>query len=77
MSANVGNTLPVIGAFVAGPQVAAALLVFSQIFKKPLQEVGQVYYGIEGSWDEPSIETRNVAAFAKISGAAGCIDESE
>ena len=43
------------GALVAGPQVAAALLIFSQIFKKPLQEVTQVYYGIGGSFDEPII----------------------
>ena len=77
VSANVGNTLPVIGAFVAGPQVAAALLVFSQLFKKPLQEVGQVYYGIEGSWDEPTVANRNVAAFAATSSAAGCIQVSE
>ena len=52
VSANVGNTLPVAGYVIAGPQVAAALLIFSQIFKKPLQEVGQVYYSIDGSWDE-------------------------
>lgn len=77
VSPNVGNTLPIIGAFVAGPQVAAALLVFSQIFKKPLQEAGQKYYGIEGSWDDPTIETKNVAAFAEMSGVAGCISETE
>ena len=40
VSANVGNTLPLVGAVIAGPQVAAALFVFSQIFKKPLQEMG-------------------------------------
>jgi len=76
VSANVGNTLPVIGAVIAGPQVAAALLVFSQIFKKPLQEVGQVYYGIDGSWDDPVIATADVARFAENSGAAGCIGDS-
>lgn len=77
VSANVGNTLPVIGAAVAGPQVAAALLIFSQIFKKPLQEMGQIYYGIEGSWDDPSIEVATAVRFAASSGLAGCIETSD
>jgi uncharacterized protein YhdP len=77
VSANVGNTLPIVAAVVAGPQVAAALLIFSQIFKKPLQEVGQIYYGIDGSWDEPIIEVATVVRFATNSGDAGCLDESE
>jgi uncharacterized protein (TIGR02099 family) len=77
VSANVGNTLPIVAAVVAGPQVAAALLIFSQIFKKPLQEVGQVYYGIDGSWDEPLIESTDVARFAVNSSNAGCIEETE
>ena len=58
-----------------GPQVAAALLIFSQIFKKPLQEMGQVYYGIDGSWDEPLIESTTPIRFAQDSGLAGCIDQ--
>jgi uncharacterized protein YhdP len=77
VAANFGNTLPVVGAVVAGPQVAAALLIFSQIFKKPLQEMGQVYYAIDGSWDEPVIESTGAAAFAKRAELAGCILESE
>ena len=77
VSANVGNTLPIVGAVVAGPQVAAALLIFSQIFKKPLQEVGQVYYAIEGSWDEPIVESTNSAAFAAEGELAGCLATSE
>ena len=77
VSANVGNTLPIIAAVVAGPQVAAALLIFSQIFKKPLQEVGQIYYGIEGSWDAPDVTVSDVARFAKNSGSAGCIEVVE
>ena len=74
VSANVGNTLPVVGAVMAGPQVAAALLIFSQIFKKPLQEMGQIYYGIEGSWDNPAIDTANAQRFAGTSVTAGCLD---
>jgi len=77
VSANVGATLPIVGAFVAGPQVAAVLLIFSQIFKKPLQEIGQVYYGIAGSWDEPTIDATNSAAFVASSELASCLDESE
>jgi uncharacterized protein YhdP len=77
VAANFGNTLPVVGAVVAGPQVAAALLIFSQIFKKPLQEVGQVYYAINGPWDNPVIESTGAAAFASRAELAGCILESE
>ncbi len=76
VSANVGNTLPVVGALAAGPQVAAALFLFSQIFKKPLQDIGQVYYGISGPWDAPEVETTNAAAFAQSGELAGCLDES-
>ena len=77
VSANVGNTLPVVGAVVAGPQVAAALLIFSQIFKKPLQEMGQVYYGIEGSWENPAVDVIEPSAFAAVSDVAGCIQETD
>ncbi len=75
VSANVGNTLPIVGAVIAGPQVAAALLIFSQIFKKPLQDMGQVYYGIDGSWDEPTVDSTNAANFAERGELAGCIKE--
>lgn len=77
VSANVGNTLPIVGAVVAGPQVAAALLIFSQIFKKPLQEVGQAYYSIGGSWDEPVVDSTNSAAFVASGDLAGCLAEQE
>ncbi|MGB5579696.1 MAG: YhdP family protein [Woeseia sp.] len=73
VSANVGNTLPVVGAVVAGPQVAAALLIFSQIFKKPLQEMGQAYYAIDGSWDNPEVESADAARFAVSSREANCL----
>lgn len=74
VSANVGGTLPMVGAVVAGPQVAAALLIFSQIFKKPLQEIGQVYYGIEGGWEEPVIDVSDPEQFAEASALANCIE---
>jgi len=53
------------------------LLIFSQIFKKPLQEAGQVYYGIDGSWDSPDISTAKVERFAMNSSAAGCLQETQ
>jgi uncharacterized protein YhdP len=77
IAANFGNTLPVVGAVVAGPQVAAALLIFSQIFKKPLQEMGQVYYAINGPWDDPLIESTDAAEFASSAETAGCMLDSE
>jgi uncharacterized protein (TIGR02099 family) len=77
VSANVGNTLPVVGAVVAGPQVAAALLIFSQIFKKPLQEMGQLYYAIEGSWEQPDVESTNAEHFAESSAIANCVQLAE
>jgi len=77
VSANVGNTLPVAGYVIAGPQVAAALLIFSQIFKKPLKEMGGVYYGIDGSWDDPAIDVADEARFASNSSLAGCIEATE
>jgi len=55
--------------------VAAVMLIFSQIFKKPLAEVSQIYYGISGSWDEPVIESVTAAEFAAQGIRAGCIDE--
>ncbi|MDH5502380.1 MAG: hypothetical protein OEY72_14895, partial [Gammaproteobacteria bacterium] len=77
VSANVGNTLPVVGAVVAGPQVAAALLIFSQIFKKPLQEMGQIYYAIEGSWDEPRVDIANAEHLAESTSQADCVRAAE
>ena len=77
VSANFGNTLPIMGAVVAGPQAAAALLIFSQIFKKPLQEVGQVYYGIAGSWDDPVLDRTDADGFAAVVEAAGCLTDAE
>ncbi len=76
VSANFGNTLPVVTAFVAGPQAAAAVLIFSQIFKKPLKEVGQVFYSIEGGWDDPVIESTDAQGFAGAGELAGCLADS-
>ena len=56
VSAKVGKTLPVAGALVAGAGVGAALLLFSEIFKKPLRGMAQAHYRISGSWDDPNVE---------------------
>jgi len=77
VSANFGNALPVVGAALGGPTVAAVVLIFSQIFKKPLAEVGQIYYGISGSWDEPEIESVTAAEFAAQGVRRACITEAE
>jgi uncharacterized protein YhdP len=74
VNANFGNALPVAGAIVAGPQVAAALLIISRIFRKPLQEVSQVYYSINGTFDDPAIDRTTAEAFAERGAALGCID---
>jgi len=71
VSTNFGNTLPIVGAVVAGPPAAAALLLFSQIFKKPLQEMAQIYYDIGGSFDDPKVENSNADSFSRM------IDEYE
>ncbi len=69
----VGNTLPAVGAVMGGPQVAAALLLVSRIFKRPLQDIGQAYYQINGSWDEPRIERTNVERFYATGQLADCL----
>jgi len=66
VSTNFGNTLPIVGAVVAGPPAAAALLLFSQIFKKPLKEMAQIYYDIGGSFDDPKVENSNADSFANM-----------
>ena len=77
ISAKVGNTLPIVGAVVGGPPGAAAMLIFSQIFKKPLQEVGQVFYGISGPWDEPAIDSVSSDGFVRYGELAGCLPVEE
>jgi len=73
VSAQVGNTLPLVGAVVGGPPGAAAMLIFSQIFKKPLQEVGQVFYGISGAWEDPVIDSVSSRDFVRYGELAGCL----
>jgi len=32
------------------------MLLFSQIFHKPLSTLGESYYRVTGSWDDPAVE---------------------
>jgi uncharacterized protein YhdP len=52
---HVSNVAPVAGAFLAGPVVGAAALLITQLFKKPLSNVGGSYFTMTGSWDDPLV----------------------
>lgn len=56
VTAEPGKVLPTVGALLGGPQVAAALLIFTRIFKKPLGGIGRASYCVTGSWSEPKVE---------------------
>jgi uncharacterized protein (TIGR02099 family) len=56
VTAEPGKVLPTVGALLAGPQVAAALLIFTRIFKKPLGGIGRASYCVTGNWQEPTVE---------------------
>jgi uncharacterized protein (TIGR02099 family) len=56
VTAEPGKVLPTVGALLAGPQVAAALLIFTRIFKKPLGGIGRASYCVTGNWSEPVVE---------------------
>lgn len=54
--ANIGSTLPLAGALAGGPTLGAALLIFSEVFKQPLQGITRARYKVSGSWDNPDVE---------------------
>jgi uncharacterized protein (TIGR02099 family) len=56
VTAEPGKVLPTVGALLGGPQVAAALLIFTRIFKKPLGGIGRASYCVTGSWNAPTVE---------------------
>ena len=53
------------------------MLIFSQIFKKPLEEVGRVFYEIVGPWDDPDIESVGEDDFVRFGELAGCLTDTE
>ncbi|MBA3563437.1 MAG: TIGR02099 family protein [Gammaproteobacteria bacterium] len=74
VSANIGTSLPIAAYLAAGPQVAAAMLLFSQIFKKPLKGMAQVYYHVGGSWEDPQVDRIVPAEEAKEPAAGAKAD---
>lgn len=52
---HVGNSLPVVGAVVAGPVGAAAGLAVQGLLGKGLNKAASARYAITGSWDDPKI----------------------
>jgi len=56
VSAEIGNTLPVVGAIAAGPAIGAGLFVLKEIFKEPLRGMVNVQYRITGPWENPVVE---------------------
>jgi uncharacterized protein (TIGR02099 family) len=58
VTGNVSNSLsiPVAGALVGGPVGGAVALLFTQVFKQPLNGLTRGYYKITGSWDNPTVE---------------------
>ena len=52
---HVSNLLALGGTVVGGPAVGGAMLIFSQIFRKPLSFLGESYYQVSGQWDAPDV----------------------
>jgi uncharacterized protein (TIGR02099 family) len=70
VTGNFTSSLPV-AALVAGPVVAGAVLVFTQVFKQPLKGLARGYYRITGPWDSPNVERiKSAEAGAAQAGAA-------
>jgi len=63
VSAQLGNTLPLVGAIAAGPIIGGGLFILKEILKQPLREAGQVQYRITGPWENPVV--------AKVSSSNG------
>ncbi len=60
---HVSNLAPVAGAFLAGPTVGFATLLVTQILKKPLSSIGESYYRVQGSWDNPNFNKVDRSGF--------------
>ena len=53
---HVSSVLALPATVVGGPVLGAAMLLFTQLFKKPLSAIGESYYRVTGTWDEPILE---------------------
>ncbi|HEY8519746.1 MAG TPA: YhdP family protein [Gammaproteobacteria bacterium] len=56
VTAEPGKMLPTVGGLIGGPTVAAALLIFTRIFKEPLKGIGRASYCVTGTWQAPKVE---------------------
>ena len=56
VTANFASSLTLAGALAGGPGVGAALLIASELFKGPLEDIARIRYRVGGSWDAPVIE---------------------
>ena len=70
VTAEPGKILPTMG-FLTGPQVGAALLIFTQIFKEPLKGIGRASYCVTGNWYDPSVDRLTPA---ELQGDTLCAD---
>ena len=43
------------------------MLLFTEIFKKPLSMLGESYYRVEGAWDAPDIERISSQELERVS----------
>ncbi len=76
VSAEVGNTLPVVGAIAAGPAIGAGLFVLKEIFKESLRGMVNVQYRITGPWENPVVEKINsVGTVAQPDKSGAAADE--
>lgn len=53
---HVSNLFALPATVVGGPAAGAAILLFSQIFRKPLSQLGESYYSVTGSWEDPQVK---------------------
>jgi uncharacterized protein YhdP len=67
VTGSISNTLPIAGALAGGPVVGAAVLLFTQVFKQPLNGLTRAYYRITGGWDNPTVERISSAGAAATS----------
>ena len=51
----ISQSLPLAGALAWGPQAAAALLLFQNVFKGAIDDNTMFHYVVHGSWEEPVI----------------------